>query len=53
LQNISRDSTIDDIMEAQEEGWLTVTTEMLNSIEDGTSTVYQELTKAFSGEADF
>ena len=53
LQNISRDSTIDDIMEAQEEGWLTVTTEMLKSIEEGSSTVYQELTKAFGGEADF
>ena len=57
LQGINLDSTIDDLMEAYDEGWLNISSEMLSEmvmrVEMGASTVYQELSDAFASQDDF
>ena len=57
LQGINLDSTIDDLMEAYDEGWLNVSSEMLSEmvmrVETGATTVYKELSNAFASQDDF
>ena len=57
LQDINLDSTIDDLMEAYDEGWLNISSEMLSEmvmrVQIGASTVYKELSNAFASQDDF
>ena len=53
LQGLDQNATIDDLMEAHERGWLTVTPEIIKNIREGSTSVYDVLRNAFANEADF
>ena len=53
LQGLNQNATIDDLMEAHERGWLTVTPEIIKNIREGSTSVYDVLRNAFANEADF
>ena len=53
LQGLDQNATIDDLMEAHERGWLTVTPEIVKNIREGSTSVYDVLRNAFANEADF